>query len=60
MKMNGKEIPRVATYWGMHGGSTWLRYFHVMVADAGHALSDYMRVDLRGLQQAIDEAFQGL
>jgi len=39
MKMDGKDIPRVATYWGMHGWSTWLRYFHVMVADANETLS---------------------
>ena len=48
-----------ATYWGMHGGSTWLRY-NVFVYDAGDNVANYMKVDLDCFQMAMDSALGGL
>jgi len=54
------NLIRYATYWGMHGGSTWLRYYHVFVKDAGDNMTNYMKVDLDGFQMAMDSALGGL
>eukprot|EP00438_Fugacium_kawagutii_P009251 Skav231862 [mRNA] locus=scaffold2307:202062:202685:+ [translate_table: standard] len=47
---------RLATYWAMQGGATWLRYYHVFVSNATPTLSDFMLVDLPGFTKAIDAA----
>ena len=48
------NLIRYATYLGMHGGSTWLRYYHVFVYAAGDNVTNYMKVDLDGFQMAMD------
>ncbi|CAE7302591.1 CA14 [Symbiodinium pilosum] len=59
-KVRGCDLPdgkvRMATTWSLEGSLSWLKYFHVMVEDAFKNISDYMRVDLDGFDQALEAA----
>eukprot|EP00438_Fugacium_kawagutii_P009248 Skav231859 [mRNA] locus=scaffold2307:165253:165861:+ [translate_table: standard] len=51
-------IVRLATFWAMQGGATWLRYYHVWVSNATPTFSRFMSVDLEGFSKALDAALE--